>query len=820
MSRLFTGRKKTPWPNHTVVLRSVIVAGLLCIATSTVPAQQVETIKSTQPITCDSKSYELRLITAEARINEIAARALGIVLSPQDGSESKVFGIYWLNASQPIPTHRDNTNGTLGSKLIAYDRGTVGKDVPVVNSFFAGAGCLPTNSQVTGIQRVIETQSLLDTLGSAPITLKVIVEKLNNQGVNSLNADQIQTAGAGSLEAFKNLKTEVAFARAVRQFRSGLLGTAGRNNGTVGGKPTLEEENRTLQQTIDRLKNQVQQLETKKPSYLTSPLWLIVVFPITALLSLGGIALLGLASYHVIRKRNSNGNNVTLPPLVSGDPPPLSPGIDSEQKSSETEKVEELPVVNATPPVETTPPVEGFSEILKPLASNVDELKKSVDSIDARLKEHALIQSLLEHVYTNEDIAGQREKLVSDVQASMDQLDEISKTHFSTQLNGKAPLSEIIQNVKTRLDNDSASVTEFSSIQESVREYLGNDSKISEAVSKLIEEQSKAQEKLQPYHPEKTFSEVIEAVVSNYEEVTRQVRGALPNQNPTDTEPTDKEKEIKDLVTSLAGEYLRVKPNADRAQELETEKGELKELLESANSEVEAGKQLVDEISAQLNFNSEHLGNADHPVTTILDRLKEERASSVHLQLRTGLSSALIALDKAIKASEEDKEVVDALYLDKIQHGIQVLLTTMEDCSGEQLWHQALSEGFRENWLHNLIRAELLLRTYYADRRKFNFLRTAVSLACSSILIALHELQVEVVEVRLLEERPREMEVESVYDGIRNLPTVRESVRAKLSNTETKEMVVDVISFPYFVKGVQENRGCAAIANPSAWVQR
>ena len=836
MSRLFTGRKKTPWPTGTVVLRSMVVAGLLCIATSTVLAQQVETIKSTQPITCNSKSYELRLITAEARVNDKAAKALGIVLSPQDGSESKVFGIYWLNALLPLPTHRDNTDGTLGRGLISYNSGTAGKGVPVVKSFFAEAGCLPTNSQVIGIQKVIETQSLLDTLGRAPLTLKVIVEKLNNQGVNSINADQIQSAAAVNLEAFNNLQTDIAFARAIRQFLSVLLGTEGRNNDSVGGKPSLEEEKRALQQTISALQQQVQQLEAKKPSYRTSPLWLIVVFPITSFLSLGGIALLGLTGYHVVRKRNSNGNNVTLRTLLPGDLPPFIPGIDSAQKSSETEKVEAPPVVEvtpvvettppveATPPVETTPPVEAFSEILQPLKSNVEELKKTVDSIDARLKEHAVIQTLLEHVYTNEDIAGQREKLVNDVQVFLDQLDEISKTHFSAQLNGKAPLSEIIQNVKTKLGNDSAAVTEFSSIQESVRQYLGNDSKISEAVSQLIEERSKAQEKLQPYHPEKTFSEVIDAVVSNYEEVTRQVREALPNQNPTDKkpthkEPTDKEKELKDLVASLADEYLSIKPNADRVQEFETQNGELKLQLDSANAEVEAGKQLVDEISAQLNFNSEHLKAADHPVTTILDRLKEERTSSVHLQLRTGLSSALIALDKAIKASPEDKEVVDALYLDKIQEGIQVLLKMMEDCSGEQLWHKALSEGFRENWLHNLIRAELLLRTYYADRREFSFLRTAVSLACSSILVALHELQVEVVEVRLLEERPREMETEPVYDGIRNLPTVRESVSARLSNTETKEMVVDVISFPYFVKGVQENRGCAAIANPSAWVQ-
>jgi hypothetical protein len=143
----------------------------------------------------------------------------------------------------------------------------------------------------------------------------------------------------------------------------------------------------------------------------------------------------------------------------------------------------------------------------------------------------------------------------------------------------------------------------------------------------------------------------------------------------------------------------------------------------------------------------------------------------------------------------------------------------MEECTGEQLWHKGLSEGFSQKWLHYLIRADLLLRTYYADQREFGSLRRAISLACSTILTALHEFQVEVVEVGLLGERPKEMDIEAIHSEIRKLPAVRDKVRWKLTDTHTQELVVDVTSFPYFVKGVRENRGRAALANPSAWVQ-
>jgi hypothetical protein len=180
-----------------------------------------------------------------------------------------------------------------------------------------------------------------------------------------------------------------------------------------------------------------------------------------------------------------------------------------------------------------------------------------------------------------------------------------------------------------------------------------------------------------------------------------------------------------------------------------------------------------------------------------------------------------MALERTTKtgSSDEQREVTEAFLIEKIETGIRELLTQMESYSGRELWTQGLSDGFGQKWLHYLIRADLLLRTYYAGRPEFGPLRNAVSLACSSILAALNEFQVEVVEVGLFGPLPDAMETEPVYQGIRNLSAVKEQVRLKIQEIKTERVVVDVTSFPFFVNGIQENRGRASIANPSAWLQ-
>jgi hypothetical protein len=186
-----------------------------------------------------------------------------------------------------------------------------------------------------------------------------------------------------------------------------------------------------------------------------------------------------------------------------------------------------------------------------------------------------------------------------------------------------------------------------------------------------------------------------------------------------------------------------------------------------------------------------------------------------------GLSSALLAMEKAIgtNGAGQDSDLVDALFLNKIKPALRNVLARMEECSGDQLWTNVLYEGFNQQWLHYLIRADLLLRTYYSTCAELSLLRKAVSLACNSILAALYDYHVEIREVELFEKLPPNMDTEPVYPGLRNLPAVMKKVGLMVQNIKAGEVVVDVTSFPVFVNGVQENRGRAAIANPSAWLQ-
>src|SRR5881394_3224039 len=70
----------------------ILWIGLWLIAVpTTARAQQAQTIKSATRIECDARSLQLRLVAAEAPINAKNATALGIVLTPQDAADSKVF---------------------------------------------------------------------------------------------------------------------------------------------------------------------------------------------------------------------------------------------------------------------------------------------------------------------------------------------------------------------------------------------------------------------------------------------------------------------------------------------------------------------------------------------------------------------------------------------------------------------------------------------------------------------------------------------------------------------------------------------------------
>lgn len=882
--------------NHVIAHicnRLISVVGLVCVAATTIVSQQAETIKIDQPITCDAKEYQVRLVSASALVGTRNASTLAIVLTPADASESKVFGVYWTDPTSPLPTYRDNTDGTLANKLLPYGKGVSKSQEPIVDDFFSTLKCSASDSQVSGIQKIMATQNLLDTLKASPITLQNIVEQLRNYGV-AVSPEQIQQASTGNLDLFRDLSDETAFAKAIRQQVSNLFAAEGRSD-QVSHKPTTQEEIAKLVAKNKDLEDKVKKADEENSGFFgAAPGWLVVAFPFMSVLSLVGLALSGLAVHSFVRERKSagfGGVNAALSRLKSQNEQPLSldqiitsarerkqsienkygsPDKNQKGKGRDASRnradewaqayidlqgqLEGLPKNVSSrdsfaPPHSTSSPNKSISttdpEIilkLSEIATGFNDLKRNVEQVEVNIEQrfegaralHEIWNRLYSRAYPRQlpenftrdvgdviqlykslsEHCGKRAEsfgdTISAVRHVITELHSIREGYLANSLDENARLEQIVGRIKVKMDQDADSVRELNAIRQLLSTYLGRDVKAKDSVSRLIDEQSTAQQKLQKYHRAADFPRTVDAVVSSYESILRDTDHLLPEQTSS----------IPDRVGSLAREYRNLKPKADRADELEATSKSLQTQLDVANSELLAGKTLVDEIALELNFKNDSI---NHPgrITTTLNRLRDERTSSPYLQLRMGLSSAMMALEKASSAngSAEHGELMDALFLNNVKKGLNELLSRMEECSGAQLWTDVLYEGFNQQWLHYLLRADLLLRTYYSSRNEFSLLRNAVSLASTSILAALHDFQVEIVEVGLFEELPANMETQPVYPGLRNLPAVMEKVGLMVQNIKAVEVVVDVTSFPVFVKGVQKNRGRAAIANPSAWLQ-
>jgi hypothetical protein len=926
LPRLLRGR-----PARLQLVKLFLGFVLICAAATSVLAQQAQSIKSEQILKCGGPEYQLRLVTAASTVRDKQGKALAIVLTPNDASGSKVFGIYWMNPQSPLPSHRDDTTGTLNEKLLSYSDGKT-------SSFFSGLHCPPSDVQVSGIQKVTATQNLLDTITRTPLTLQEVVQQLNSYGVD-IKPEQIQEASAPTLELFKGLKDEVDFAKAIRQYVSSLLAAEGLGTDPAGQtKPTVDGEKKVLEVRNKNLEDEVKQLKAEKDSVFGgAPLWVSIGFVATSGLSflLFAFIVVVLIYSYFARKETAEGkraNVFRLQPssakatapqgapsqlteiitnarerqrviekdyselglvgaaqINEGDAaekladtivdklrlssrehkeakgiikaavqPTISSASKSRQRAEELSKaynelqnqletfqtpVQSQKTESAKPEVASA--LEKMTASINNLESKITEMKTSVDDFDNKVAQrfgHNLIlqntwRRLYDTNYPSMQIdKAQIDKFVDDldriihlhsllidpsvprtdhtverVQHALNDLEFIRKTYLGNALDQDAQFYQIVDRVKVQMENDAGFVKELKEIRASLSTHFEKDVKAKDGVAQLIEEQSSASQKLKNYHSLGTFNEVIDAVVSDYETMAQKVNEVLPSQNGT----------IPERVTLLANGYLNFKPKAERAEQSEAESARLRQHLQFAQSEARSGKELVDEIAVQLNFKSHPDMQDQHTITDSLNRLRSERESSPYLQLRMGLSSALITLERATSrnGSAEQAALIEALFFEKIKRGLKAVLAEMEDCSGDELWTKELHEGFKQQWLHYLIRADLLLRTYYSTRKEFTLLRRAVSQACSVMLAALLDFQVEVVDVSLFEKLPTEMDTEAVFPGLRNLPAVREKVGLMVRSNQTEEVVVDVTSFPILVRGVQTIRGCVALANPSAWLQ-
>src|SRR5687768_5230946 len=733
MSQLLNGRIA-----HTCK-RLFSVVGLICVGATTLISQQVETIKTDQPVTCDGKQYEVRLVSATTTLGTRNASALAIALTPSDATPSKVFGVYWIDSKKPLPTHRDDTSGAWIKNLEKYGAGQSKSKEPIVNVFFPELKC-STDSQVSGMQKVLETQNLLDPQTPFPIKLDTVAQQLSNYGV-AVDPGKVEQASTGNLDLFRNLANETEFAKAIRQHVSNILAAGGRND-PVGNKPTPQEQIAMLEAKNKDLEEKTRKFDEEKAAFLgAAPGWLVVAFPIMSGLSVVGLIFIGLAVYVLVQRRRSGVNFLSR----ARTEPSASP------KSSSTSTA-----LAALADQELTRKLSDLTTVVNGVKSNVEAVKSTVEQVGLNVEQSFAGNSALQDIWTR-FYEGKNKPYPRKVPENFTrEVGEVIQLYrFLSQHYGRSGDS-----VVATMNAAQQIVRELYSVRDNyLHDALETDARVEQIVSSLswsLKERSTAQQELRRFYPNRNLPQIVQAVVTSHEAILRETDQISPQQTNS----------IHERVSALVREYRRLKPKADRAEELEARSHSLQAKLDTATSELRAGETLVDEIAQQLNFKTDSLNPQDNErIAATLNRLKTEKSSSPYLQLRLGLSSALLAMEKAVSpnGSTQDVDLRDALFLNKVMQALRQVLARMEECSGDQLWTNILYEGFNQQWLHYLLRADLLLRTYYSTCAELSLLRKAISLACNSILAALHDYHVEVRELELFETLPPNIDTEPVY---------------------------------------------------------
>jgi hypothetical protein len=231
---------------------------------------------------------------------------------------------------------------------------------------------------------------------------------------------------------------------------------------------------------------------------------------------------------------------------------------------------------------------------------------------------------------------------------------------------------------------------------------------------------------------------------------------------------------------------------------------------------------LAGALSQYVNLSAEK--NLDpQQVWDILGRFNA--GESAHRQLRLRLSAAIPALDQAVedvrKAGRGD--ALDALRISDFKDQLRGLLTNMEDFTGDAMWKDCLSSGFSQQWLHNLLRAELLAQTYFAeDEALLARLVDPLTEASRALRATIRHFNVRVPFLILLSKPPDGARVDYEVDPrLSKLPEVKRKVQATLRAQGNVEgglnFIVDVGLFPFQSESTDDFGGRVVVVSPVEW---
>ena len=935
-------------PGQMKALRLLSRLILLCLAmgvTERASAQDAQVVSTSLHTTCSRVEYNMVFVSASGRLqNGTAVKSLGLALMPrQKGNEIRVFSFYWLGASSPEPTNRDDTDNIAG-KLQSYKSG-------ILAGFFVNEkiNCDFTVNATTTIGRLMESSK--GALNAAQFVAEL--KKDPSLGVKD------DPPKEGALEPSGDFADQVAFANAVRKYVQPV------------------DEITILKQEIERLKGDIQKYQTGtgvNPAELTSLKaliaegdgrldWLLVLLIPVTLSVMAGVPLVYWMNRERLTGKPSASENQTVNFI---EPPPanLPPEIEAKlktifddflhelqsnkknpsafrvkiynrlldqvlslieshnsrnggdkrraseirghltrvlresindyeskkvnrQRADESLKKIEMqirhlcidslaPVVSREPEPEISPATNtnrgnGSNAQREPdlspaslaYAKHIDrfvasfagqgEIVPTIEKAQKDLKEMWLLCSAPNEQYPGdclhkvidkskdalqlfqllrEQFRGQgSEDVKAGVELVLQELKQIHRQYLeqgtaatSTPENTLRALIEKLAADKKLLEdferqNQKVAVTKRAFNE--VPGYTGED--IFQDAQRMAKDQQKAMTLLFR-GPSGRGGDIVEAISAMTEDLNY-VECLL------DREVPGVEGSIREKACKMVDKYYKADEAAHRADQLEEDLQNLRTECDAAETQLTNGRTLSSELADRLHFNKQKITDSNKPVSALLSELS--RAPSRLWHLRLGLSSSLLILNRAVEGLEthDRADIIDALKIHHVKSGMETFLLNLEE--GHLV--QEVDQGFANNWLHDLFRANLLLRTYFSDSDSSNasgatirLLRDAISQAAIALNLTLNESGYSISDISLLEPSPDDVESEGTYKELRRVPEIKLKIQAEIRILQAngtlqeavreKKVVVDVFSFPFTYGNGKKAGGRVATLSPSDWV--
>ena len=408
--------------------------------------------------------------------------------------------------------------------------------------------------------------------------------------------------------------------------------------------------------------------------------------------------------------------------------------------------------------------------------------------------------------------------LKTTVEKFFNDLEMIKSTYLSTDAQSNPTPENILTNLYGELEKNSTKLvslnTAISALQQELTSPNGANTDTITQATQMAKYHKTVLELLKDYRPPDDSDNIIKTVQAIQKKVQNAASAVL-------TVMPKASGMIDVMVSSLATEFNANRGLATKAKALSERAERLQTDLTDSQTQAEESTKLAGALSQYVNLSAEKI-IAPAQVRNILERFNA--GESTHRQLRLRLSAAIPTLDQVIEvirdAARED--TLDALRIYDFKAQLQGLLTNMEDFTGDAMWKDCLSSGFSQQWLHNLLRAELLARTYFAEDEVLRRLVDPLAEAGAALRTTLRHLNVRIPFITLLSKPPDKARVAYEVDtSLSKLPEVKRKVQATLRERCNLEdglnFIVDVRLFPFQSDNAEDFNGHVVLVSPAEW---